>query len=66
MRYGLNRQDIERILHEKLDSNPDWKYYIDDEYILKIIDILVEGIADVVEENNRKLVDDLFRGRKKV
>ena len=63
LRSGLNRHDIERRLHERLDSNPDWKYYIDDEHISKIIDLLIEGIADVIGENNKMLVDDLLRRR---
>jgi len=63
MRRGLDRFDVERILREKLDSNPDWKYYIDDGYITKVIDLLIEGISDVIEENNRKLIDDLNRKR---
>lgn len=61
MTKGLNRYDIERILREKIDSDSDLKYYIDNEYVTRLVDLLIEGIGEVIENNNRKLVDDLLR-----
>ena len=61
MRKGLSKMDVERILYEKIESEADLKYQIDDEYVLKALSLIIEGIADVVEENNRKLVDELLR-----
>ncbi|HHV05830.1 MAG TPA: hypothetical protein GXX60_04825 [Anaerolineaceae bacterium] len=58
---GLYKRDVERILWQKIESEPDLKYYIDNDYITKLINLLIEGIGDVVEENNKKLVRDLFR-----
>lgn len=39
------------------------KYYLDNEYTIKIIDLLVEGISEAFEKNNEKLIDDLLRHR---
>lgn len=61
MKRGLDDRYIKRKLHEKLDSNPDLKYYIDNEYVTKMIDLLIEGIAEVIEENNNELIADLFK-----
>lgn len=58
---GLRKQDIERKLYEKINSDPDLKYYIDNDYIIKFVDLLIEGISEIIEENNRKLIDNLLR-----
>ena len=58
---GLRKQDIERKSYEKINSDPDLKYYIDNVYIIKLVDLLIEGISEIIEENNRKLIDDLLR-----
>ena len=63
MKAGLRYRDVERRLREKIDSDPDLKYYIDNEYVIKLVDLLIEGIGEVIEENNRELVDDILRGR---
>lgn len=63
MRVGLRYHDVERRLREKIDSDPDLKYYIDNEYVTKLVDLLIEGIGEVIEENNRELVDDILQGR---
>lgn len=63
MKKGLRKNDIKSRLYEKLDSNPDLKYYIDNEYVTMLVDLLIDGIAEVIEENNEKLIDDLFRER---
>ena len=57
---GLRKQDIERKLYEKINSDPDLKYYIDNDYIIKLVDLLIEGISEIIEENNRKLIDNLL------
>lgn len=63
MGKGLDKRKIERRLHEKLDSNPDLKYYIDNEYVNILVELLIEGIAEVIEENNTELINDLFKKR---
>lgn len=59
--YGLDKYEAERILKEHLNKEPDLKYYIDNDYMEKLVDILVEGIAKVVEENNKKVEEDVRR-----
>ena len=61
MNKGLNKYDVERIIREKIDSDSDLKYYIDNEYVTRLVDLLIEGIGEVIVNNNRKLVDDLLR-----
>lgn len=63
MRKGMIKYEIKRILEEKIESDPDLKYYLDNEYTIKIIDLLVEGISEAFEKNNEKLMDDLLRHR---
>lgn len=63
MKKGLRKNDVKSKLYEKLDSNPDLKYYIDNEYVTMLVDLLIDGIAEIIEENNQELIDDLFRKR---
>lgn len=63
MRKGMSKYEIKRILEEKIESDPDLKYYLDNEYTIKIIDLLVEGISEAFEKNNERLIDDLLRHR---
>ena len=63
MRKGMSRYEIKQILEEKIESEPDLKYYLDNEYTIKIIDLLVEGISEAFEKNKEKLIDDLLRSR---
>ena len=63
MRKGMSKYEIKRILEEKIESDPDLKYFLDNEYTIKIIDLLVEGISEAFEKNNEKLMDDLLRHR---
>jgi len=50
MRKGMSRYEIKQILEEKIESEPDLKYYLDNEYTIKIIDLLVEGISEAFEK----------------
>lgn len=58
---GLRKHEIKRRLCEKIDSDPDLKYYIDNDYITKLIDLLIEGIAEIMEDNNQKLIGNLLQ-----
>lgn len=59
----MSKYEIKRILEEKIESDPDLKYYLDNVYTIKIIDLLVEGISEAFEKNNEKLMNDLLRHR---
>lgn len=58
---GLNKYDVIRELYEKIDTDPDLKYYMDNEYVTRLIDLLIEGIGEVIEKNNKELIDHLLR-----
>jgi predicted house-cleaning noncanonical NTP pyrophosphatase (MazG superfamily) len=59
--YGLNKYETEKILKEYLNKEPDLKYYLDNDYMEKLVDVLIEGIAKVIEENNEKVEKDIKR-----
>ena len=61
MRYGLKDYEIERIIRHSLNKNPDLKYYIDNDYIDELISLLVEGVSQAIEENNKKVFSDIER-----
>ena len=64
MNEGMNKYRVQEILQEKIESDPDLKYYIDNEYITKLVNLLIEGIGEVIEENNEKLVENLCHRRR--
>ena len=55
MNTGLSRYDVKRIIQEALDQQPDLKYYINNPYIDEMFTLLIEGISNVIVENNDKL-----------
>ena len=57
--YSLSEYEIKKILEDKLKENPDIFYYIDNYYLQKVIDSLVEGIAEAMSQNNEKLVKNI-------
>lgn len=60
MHKGLRKSEVSRKLYEKIDSDPDLKYYLDDENITKLVELLIEGIGEIIEENNKRLSDALL------
>lgn len=44
-----------------MESDPDLKYYLNDESIIKVINLLIKGIAEVIDENNKELERDFKR-----
>lgn len=57
--YGLTKNEAERIIKDSLNKNPDLKYYINNDYIDELVNLLVEGICNVIEENNKKVIRDV-------
>ena len=41
--------------------NPDLKYYINNDYLDELISLLIEGVSQAIEENNRKVISDIER-----
>ena len=61
MKYGLKDYEVERIIRHSLNKNPDLKYYINNDYIDELISLLVEGVGQVIEANNKKVISDIER-----
>lgn len=61
MRYGLDTHGVKRIIQEKINKNPDIYYFINNDYIEELINLIIEGIADSIEQNNEKVFEDLYR-----
>lgn len=47
---GLDKYEAEKNLKEYLGKEPDLKYYMNNDYMEKLLDILIEGIAKVIEK----------------
>ena len=63
--YGLKDYEVEKIIRHSLNKNPDLKYYIANDYIEELINLLVEGVSNAIEENNRKVIADIERDIKR-
>ena len=37
MRKGMSKYEIKRILEEKIESDPDLKYYLDNDILLRLL-----------------------------
>ena len=59
--YGMRKNEVVRELKQYIEKDPDLKYYLDNEYVEKIIGLLIEGIGNVIEKNNRKIEEDKKR-----
>ena len=60
MNLGLRKDQIKLILLDKLEEEPDLKYYMDNDYVMRLIELLVEGVAKAIDENN-KTIENEFR-----
>lgn len=57
--HGLSKYQIKRIINNSLNKNPDLKYYINNEYIEEVLNLLVDGISEAIESNSKKILDDI-------
>lgn len=60
-RYGLDKYRVKNMLEDVFRTEPDLFYYIDNQYIERLVNVLTDGIANVIEENNKKIIDDIIR-----
>lgn len=56
MNYGLRPNQIENIIREKINSDPNLKYNIEDDNIKELIDLLIKGIAIAIERNTNEAI----------
>lgn len=59
--YGLDSRKAEEIIRESLNKSPDLKYYINNDYIEELINLLIVGVSQAIEENNKKVISDIER-----
>lgn len=64
-KYGLRQEELKRIILETMNSNPDLKYYVEDDYVLQLMDLMAEGVARAIEENTEHVIDRVTRELKK-
>lgn len=57
--YGYSKEMISEIIKNSLKDNPDLKYYINNDYIAELVNLLIDGIAEAIEINTAKAFDDL-------
>lgn len=60
-KYGLRQEQLKRIILETMNSNPDLKYYVEDDYVLQLMDLMAEGVARAIEENTEHVIDRVTR-----
>ena len=59
--YGMNKDEVIRELKMEIDKDPDLKYYLNNEYVEKMFELLIEGIGKIIEKNNKKVEEDKKR-----
>lgn len=59
-RYSLSEYEVKKIIQDKLEEHPDIFYYIDNPYLQKVIDALVDGVSEAMAQNNKKLVENVM------
>ena len=64
--YGMRKNEVVRELKQYIEKDPDLKYYLDNEYVERIIELLIEGIGNIIEKNNRKIEEDKKRELRRI
>ncbi|PFW72149.1 hypothetical protein COL23_25705 [Priestia aryabhattai] len=59
-KYSLDGYEVKKIIEDKINENPDIFYYIDNPYLQKVIDALVDGVSEAMAQNNKKLVENIM------
>lgn len=61
MKYGLTKKDVKIIIEEKLNENPDIFYFMENDYMEELVELLSAGVAEAIITNNKKIFDDLAK-----
>lgn len=61
MKYGLTQNEVTVIIKEKLNKNPDIFYFIENDYIEELVELLSAGVAEAIEKNTKKVFDDIAK-----
>jgi len=54
MTYGLDKYELKKIITEKIEQNPDLKYYINDDYIYELVEAIVDGVSEAIEKTPKQ------------
>jgi predicted house-cleaning noncanonical NTP pyrophosphatase (MazG superfamily) len=57
--YGLDGYRLKSMVRDKLQEQPDLFYYIEDPYVEKVANLVLDCLIEVVEKNNEKFTEDL-------
>lgn len=57
--FGFDKKYICDIIQNRLQDNPDLKYYINNDYIEQLVNLLIDGVAEAIERNTQKAFTDL-------
>ena len=61
MAYGLDKRELKKIITEKVEKNPDLKYYINDDYIYELVEAIVDGVSEAIEKNTKAVFRQIER-----
>ena len=61
MAYGLDKRELKKIITEKVEKNPDLKYYINDDYIYELVEAVVDGVSEAIEKNTKAVFRQIER-----
>ena len=67
MAYGLDKRELKKIITEKVEQNPDLKYYINDDYMYELVEAIVDGVSEAIEKNTKAVFRQLeheLKGRR--
>ena len=53
------KSKIKSIISSSINSDPDLKYYLNNEYVDRLIDLLIDGIANAIIDNNDYLKNEM-------
>ena len=56
--YGMSKDEVVRELKMEIEKDPDLKYYLNNEYVERLIELLIEEIGKVIDKNNREVEND--------
>lgn len=59
--YGMSKDEVINELKMEIEKDPDLKYYLNHEYVERLIELLIEGIGKIIEKNNKEVEKDKKR-----
>ncbi len=57
--YGIDKNEVKKIINHKISQNPDIYYFINNDYVEELINLIIDGVAEAIEENNKKIFNGI-------